>query len=70
MKYIKTLDVEVDTAELVYGRDPNELVDFIIDIDEKAANWDLTVKLYEHFSSEYDKYLMEQEDLKEGTILP
>lgn len=66
MKYVKAVEVDVDVAELVYGRDPEDLADFIIDIDDKCANPDLTARLYEHFSKLYEDLRTEGYDLKES----
>jgi hypothetical protein len=66
MKYIKTVQIDVDIPELIEGKSSDDLLDFITEIDEQHCNWDLTVKLYEHFSKQYDDFIAEGIDLKEN----
>jgi len=65
MKYTKSIQVDIDVSELIYGRGSDDLFDFIVEIDEEHANWDLTVKLYEYFSKQYDDFITEGIDLRE-----
>lgn len=69
MKYIKNVTIEVDIPELIEGKSSDDLFDFITEIDDQHCDWNLTTKLYEYFSKQYEDYLIEKEDLQEEKIL-